>query len=98
MRLRGDAVDAALGAIADFVDLKSPYTLGHSRRGGRAGRGAGALGLGPPRTSDALHRAGLVHDFGRLGVSNAIWDKPGPLGAGEWERVRLHPYFTERML
>jgi HD-GYP domain-containing protein (c-di-GMP phosphodiesterase class II) len=31
-------------------------------------------------------------------VSNAIWDKAGPLGAGEWERVRLHPYLTERML
>ena len=45
-----------------------------------------------------LRRAGLVHDLGRLGVSNAIWDKPGPLGAGEWERVRLHPYLTERML
>ncbi len=45
-----------------------------------------------------LRRAGLVHDFGRLGVSNAIWDKRGPLGAGEWERVRLYPYITERML
>jgi DNA-binding CsgD family transcriptional regulator len=33
-----------------------------------------------------------------MGVSNAIWDKRGPLGAGEWERVRLHPYLTERML
>ena len=39
-----------------------------------------------------------MHDLGRLGVSNAIWDKPGPLGAGEWERVRMHPYLTERML
>jgi len=39
-----------------------------------------------------------VHGFGRLGVSNAIWDKPGPLAAGERERVRMHPYFTERML
>ena len=45
-----------------------------------------------------VRRAGLVHDLGRLGVSNAIWDKPGPLGAGEWERVRMHPYLTERML
>jgi DNA-binding CsgD family transcriptional regulator len=45
-----------------------------------------------------LRRAGYVHDLGRLGVSNAIWDKPGPLGAGEWERVRMHPYITERML
>jgi HD-GYP domain-containing protein (c-di-GMP phosphodiesterase class II) len=40
----------------------------------------------------------VVHDVGRLGVSNTIWDRPGPLGAGEWERVRLHPYLTERML
>jgi HD-GYP domain-containing protein (c-di-GMP phosphodiesterase class II) len=46
----------------------------------------------------SLRRAGLVHDLGRLGVSNAIWDKLGPLAAGEWERVRLNPYVTERML
>ncbi len=39
-----------------------------------------------------------MHDLGRLGVSNSIWDKPGPLGPGEWERVRLHPHITERML
>jgi HD-GYP domain-containing protein (c-di-GMP phosphodiesterase class II) len=45
-----------------------------------------------------LRRAGLVHEFGRLGVSNTIWDKAGPLGAAEWERVRLHPYYAERML
>ena len=38
-----------------------------------------------------------MQGFGRLGISNAIWDKPGPLGAGEWERVRLHPYLTERI-
>ena len=39
-----------------------------------------------------------MHDYGRLGTSNAIWDKRGPLGAGEWERVRLYPHVTERML
>ena len=55
------------------------------------------LGL-PDDQVHTLYRAGLVHDFGRLGVSNSIWDKRGPLGAGEWERVRLHPYFTSRML
>jgi DNA-binding CsgD family transcriptional regulator len=55
------------------------------------------LGLSEAETR-TLRRAGLVHDFGRLGVSNAIWDKRGPLGVGEWERVRLHPYLTERML
>ena len=43
-----------------------------------------------------VRRAALAHDLGRVGVSNAIWEKPGRLGFGEWERVRLHPHFTER--
>ncbi len=94
----GDGFDAALLAIADFVDLKSPYTLGHARAVAELATATAAqLGLSDADTR-ALHRAALVHDLGRLGVSNAIWDKPGPLGAGEWERVRLHPYLTERML
>jgi HD-GYP domain-containing protein (c-di-GMP phosphodiesterase class II) len=96
--LSGERFDAALLAIASFVDLKSPYTLGHSRAVADLAAEAAsqlALSVGEIRT---VRRAGLVHDFGRLGVSNAIWDKPGPLGAGEWERVRMHPYVTERML
>jgi HD-GYP domain-containing protein (c-di-GMP phosphodiesterase class II) len=96
--LHGDAADAALTAVADFADLKSPYTLGHSRAVADLAEGAaGVLGL-PAVEVATLRRAGLVHDLGRLGVSNAIWDKPGPLGAGEWERVRMHPYLTERIL
>ncbi len=96
--LSADGFDAALLAIADFVDLKSPYTLGHSRAVAdlvAAAAAAQGMGVDEVRT---LRRAGLVHDFGRLGVSNAILDKPGPLGAGEWERVRMMPYLTERML
>ena len=93
------AFDARAAAIADFVDLKSPYTLGHSRARRRPGRRSRRAARARRRRACAtLRRAGLVHDFGRLGVSNAIWDKRGPLGAGEWERVRLHPYLTERML
>jgi HD-GYP domain-containing protein (c-di-GMP phosphodiesterase class II) len=96
--LSGEQFDAALLAIANFVDLKSPYTLGHARAVAELVAEAGTqLGLREPEIR-TLRRAGLVHDLGRLGVSNAIWDKPGPLGAGEWERVRLHPYLTERML
>ena len=45
-----------------------------------------------------VRRAALLHDLGRLGISNAVWDKPGPLTPAEIERVRLHPYLTERML
>jgi HD-GYP domain-containing protein (c-di-GMP phosphodiesterase class II) len=90
--------DDALAAIAMFVDLKSPYTLGHSRAVAELAVSAGhALDLSDDELRD-LRRAGFVHGFGRLGVSNAIWDKPGPLGAGEWERVRMHPYYTKRML
>jgi HD-GYP domain-containing protein (c-di-GMP phosphodiesterase class II) len=96
--LSGEEVDAALGAVADFVDLKSPYSLGHARAVAELVAEAGArLGLDEDEVV-TLRRAGLVHDLGRLGISNGIWDKPGPLGAGEWERVRLHPYLTERML
>jgi HD-GYP domain-containing protein (c-di-GMP phosphodiesterase class II) len=90
--------EQALTAIADFVDLKSPFTLGHARAvSGLAAATGEQLGL-PEEEVAMLRRAGLAHDVGRLGVSNAIWDKPGPLGAGEWERVRFHPYLTERML
>jgi HD-GYP domain-containing protein (c-di-GMP phosphodiesterase class II) len=90
--------DAALLAIADFVDLKSPYTLGHARGVSELAGAAGAtVGMDDPELA-LLRRAGVVHGLGRLGVSNAIWDKQGGLGAGEWERVRMHPYLTERML
>jgi HD-GYP domain-containing protein (c-di-GMP phosphodiesterase class II) len=96
--LTGEQIDRALLAIANFVDLKSPYTLGHAAAVAQlAAAAGGVLGVGADE-QETLRRAGLVHDLGRLGVSNAIWDKAGPLGAGEWERVRLHPYLTERML
>jgi HD-GYP domain-containing protein (c-di-GMP phosphodiesterase class II) len=90
--------DEALLAISRFVDLKSPFTVGHSVAVAElASAAAKRLGF-PDDEVNLLYRTGLVHDFGRLGVSNSIWDKRGPLGAGEWERVRLHPYYTERML
>jgi HD-GYP domain-containing protein (c-di-GMP phosphodiesterase class II) len=90
--------DAALEAMADFIDLKSPYTLGHSRSvADLSGAAARTLGL-PDEDCVAVRRAGLVHDLGRLGVPNSIWDKHGPLTRSEMERVRLHPYLSERML
>ena len=90
--------DSALEAVADFTDLKSPYTMGHSRGVADLAAEAGRMfGLAEDEVR-TLRRAGLVHDLGRLGVSNAIWDKKGPLSDFELERVRLHPYLTERML
>jgi HD-GYP domain-containing protein (c-di-GMP phosphodiesterase class II) len=96
--LSGERFDEALRAVANFVDLKSPYFLGHAQAVSELAAEAGRrIGLGAGEVRD-LRRAGLVHDLGRLGVSNAILDKTGPLGAGEWERVRMQPYLTERML
>jgi len=98
VRLSADEFDAALQSVADFVDLKSPCTLGHARATAALAAAAGELmAMGEPEVR-TLRRAALVLGLGRLGISNAIWDKRGPLGTGEWERVRMQPYFTERML
>jgi HD-GYP domain-containing protein (c-di-GMP phosphodiesterase class II) len=84
--------------LADVGDLKSPFTLGHSRGVARITEAATAeLGLDEDARGRAV-RAALLHDVGRISVSNAIWDKAGPLDAGEWDKVRLHPYFTERIV
>jgi HD-GYP domain-containing protein (c-di-GMP phosphodiesterase class II)/DNA-binding CsgD family transcriptional regulator len=88
----GGRLDSVLGVFADFVDLKSPFTAGHSREVASLAAAAGGGDL------VALSRAGLIHDLGRAAVPNGIWDKPGPLTDGEWERVRLHPYYSERIL
>jgi HD-GYP domain-containing protein (c-di-GMP phosphodiesterase class II) len=91
-------LDALLIALGDFVDLKCPFTLGHSRAVARlAADAAAAADLGADAVA-LTRRAGHVHDLGRIGVSNQIWSKPGPLTAAEFERVRLHPYLTVRIL
>lgn len=91
-------LDDVLSAWADFADLKSPWTRGHSRAVASLAEAAGRrAGLDAARC-DGLRLAGLVHDIGRVAVENGIWDKPGALTTSEWERVRLHPYFTERVL
>lgn len=96
--LDDEQFDTALLAIADFVDLKSPYSLGHSRGvANLIALSAPRFGLGA-NEARTLYRAALVHGFGKLGVSNAILDKAPPLGAGEKERIRLIPYVTQRML
>jgi HD-GYP domain-containing protein (c-di-GMP phosphodiesterase class II) len=91
-------IETSLEAIADFTDLRSPYFAGHSRGvADLAATAAEALGL-PDADVQLTRRAALVHDLGRHGVPVTIWDKPGSLTAGERERVRLAPYYTERML
>jgi HD-GYP domain-containing protein (c-di-GMP phosphodiesterase class II)/DNA-binding CsgD family transcriptional regulator len=96
--LAGAALDDALLVLADFIDLKSPFMNGHSRRCAElAGGAAATLGLAD-RTVTAVRRAALVHDLGTTAVPNSIWDKPGPLTRAEFDRVELHPMLTEQML
>ena len=96
--LEGDELDAALLVAADFIDLKSPYMAGHSRRCAElASAAAGDLGFTDDRIA-VVRRAALVHDLGTTAVPNSIWDKPGPLTRAEFDRVELHPMLTEQML
>jgi HD-GYP domain-containing protein (c-di-GMP phosphodiesterase class II) len=96
--LDGEALDNALTVAADFIDLKSPYMGGHSRRCAElSAQAARVLGLAE-REVTTVRRAALVHDFGTTAVSNSILDKRGPLTRAEFDRVELHPMLTEQML
>jgi HD-GYP domain-containing protein (c-di-GMP phosphodiesterase class II) len=93
-----ERLDACLSAIADFADLKSMWTVGHSRRVAElAGESAAVASL---TAADVLllRRAALVHDIGRVAVPVHVWAKPGPLNRDEREQVRLHCYHSERVL
>jgi HD-GYP domain-containing protein (c-di-GMP phosphodiesterase class II) len=86
----GDAaLHESLLVLADFADLKSPWTSGHSRA-------VAALALeacGPDAEA-----AALVHDLGRVAVANTIWDKPGPLTRDERDRAEMHAFVTDQLL
>jgi DNA-binding CsgD family transcriptional regulator len=85
-------------ALADFVDLASPYTHGHSTRVARlAEAAASSAGLGADDAA-TVRRAAQVHDLGMVSVPNRVWIKRGALNPSEWERVRLHAYHTQRIL
>ena len=87
-----------LRVFADYADLKSPSWLGHSSGvAALATDAARRLGL-PAGEVMLIERAALVHDLGVIGVSAGVWDKPRPLSASDRERVRIHPYLTERTL
>ncbi len=96
--LDGEALDNALMVAADFIDLKSPYMAGHSRRCAQLSADAARLLDFPDDAVTTVRRAALVHDFGTTGVSNSILDKRCPLTRAEFDRVELHTMLTEQML
>ena len=95
--LTEEGLDEACRAFADFVDIKSNYTLTHSS--GVADLAAEAARLAGLPASDvtSLRRAALLKEIGRTGISSSIWEKASPLTSREWERVRLHTYYAERI-
>lgn len=91
-------LDAVAEAFADFVDLQSVFTLGHSRRVAALAATAGARAALPAAELERLRLCALLHDLGRVSVPTGTWEKPGPLSHAEWERVRLHSHYTTRVL
>lgn len=93
-----DTLDRVTEALGRFVDVKSVFFVGHSDGVARLAEGAAReLGLRPGATR-SLVRAAHLHDLGRLSVPNRVWDKPGALSFAEREQVRLHAYYTDRIL
>jgi HD-GYP domain-containing protein (c-di-GMP phosphodiesterase class II) len=96
--LTGDAVDGALAAMGEFSDLLSPFLVGHAA--GVADLAAAAArrrGLTDAEVA-GVRRAASIHDLGRVAIAAHLWQKAAALTPDEWERVRLHPYYTERVL
>ncbi len=96
--LEDDYLDEIAAAFGLIVDAKSPYTQGHSVRVALyTDLVATELGISESRRR-WLRRGALLHDVGKLGVSNAVLDKPGKLDQDEWEAVRLHAQHTGAIL
>ncbi len=91
-------IDDICEAFAAVIDAKSPYTYRHSLGVAEAADGiAGSLGF-PMNKRNRLRRAALLHDIGKLSISNAILEKPGTLDDDESAVIRRHPFYTLRIL
>lgn len=91
-------LDAIAKAFGEVIDAKSPFTAGHSGRVAAFAEGIGQrLGMSRGRLR-WLRRAAYLHDVGKLGVSNAVLDKPASLTEGEWEEMRRHAQHTREIL
>ena len=91
-------LDRIAQAFAGVIDAKSPWTYHHSERACLIATSLAADLGATPDTLRALRRAALLHDIGKLGISNRILDKPGRLTAAEFAKVREHPVVTARIL
>jgi HD-GYP domain-containing protein (c-di-GMP phosphodiesterase class II) len=93
-----ETIEKICQAFAEIIDAKSPFTYRHSNGVADAATGISQnLGLSEDDVT-FMRRAALVHDIGKLGVSNSILEKPGALSNYEWEVIKKHPYYTFEIL
>ena len=93
-----DTISNICDAFAEIIDAKSPFTYRHSNGVADAAVAiCGQLAMSPEETK-FVRRAALLHDVGKLSVSNTILEKPGPLDSTEWGVVKQHPYYTLEIL
>jgi diguanylate cyclase (GGDEF)-like protein/putative nucleotidyltransferase with HDIG domain len=98
----GRGLDAShldeLLSLAEELDVRDAGTNSHSRTVGRlCAMLAEQLGL-PPEHVERIEVAGRLHDIGKVGVPNAVLQKPGALGATEMAHVRTHPEIGAEVL
>jgi len=93
-----ETIENICQAFAEIVDAKSPFTYRHSTGVAEAAIGISRqLGMGEEDIT-FMRRAALLHDVGKLSVSNSILEKPGALDKDEWDVVKLHPHYTFEIL
>ncbi len=93
-----ERIDSLCDAFAEIIDTKSPFTYNHSLGVARASiEIANGLGLAA-QTVTMVRRAALLHDIGKLSVSNAILEKPAKLTDTEWQVMKMHPVYTRAIV
>jgi HD-GYP domain-containing protein (c-di-GMP phosphodiesterase class II) len=98
LRADDERIDRIAEAFARVIDAKSPFTASHSVRVAEIAVGIGELLGFDPVVQRDLRRAGLLHDIGKLAISNRILDKPGKLTDDEFVTIQEHPAYSLRVL
>jgi HD-GYP domain-containing protein (c-di-GMP phosphodiesterase class II) len=97
IQLRRDTM-AAMASMVDIIELRDPYTAGHSQRVAAMARTL-ALRLGlTAEEADLLEAAGRVHDIGKVAIDPEVLTKPGKLDEHEWNEMKLHPVHGAKVI
>jgi len=89
---------ASIQSLADALEVKDPYTHGHSLRVSRYSAAIGRIIGLTPEAIQQIEIGGRVHDIGKIGVREAVLNKPGPLSPEEYQHIMTHPTVGWRIL